>query len=102
MPEDVARSFSETQLDTIERALDAARWQTHPVDIRLSVPLFWRRLYLVLLVGPERRSRDRRAVERARRPLRTVANVIVLAALSVLAVPMVVGLVYLASRSWSG
>ena len=54
MPEGVASSFTELQLAMIERALDGGKWRDHPVDIRLSIPVLWRRCYLVILAGPER------------------------------------------------
>lgn len=45
-----------------------------PVNIRLTAPLGRRRFYLTILSGLEKRGGDRRRHERARYPLRTVAN----------------------------
>jgi hypothetical protein len=52
-----------------------AFWRRHPVDIRFSLPFFGGWFYVAILSGPERRSAERRARERHRYPLRTVANV---------------------------
>jgi hypothetical protein len=98
MPEDVFNSLTELQLAAIERALDSGRWQAHPLDIRLSLPFFWRRCYLVLLAGPERRSAERRRSERIERPLRTIGNMAVFAVFLLLLIPAAVGSFYIISR----
>ncbi len=102
MPEEVARSFTELQLAAIEHALESGKWRAHPVDVRLSVPVLWRRFYFVLLAGPERRSAERRKYERARRPVRAIADMILLALFIVLLVPAAVGSVYIISMAWTG
>ncbi len=102
MPEDVASSFTELQLAMIERALDGGKWRDHPVDIRLSIPVLWRRCYLVILAGPERRSRERRISERARRPLRSVSDKIVFAVFLLLLVPTAIGSLDLIFMAWNG
>ncbi len=53
MPEDVASSFTELQLEMLEHALAGGKWRDHPVDVRLSIPVLWRRFYFVLLAGAE-------------------------------------------------
>jgi hypothetical protein len=98
MPEDVFNSLTELQLAAIERALDSGRWQAHPLDIRLSLPFFWRRCYLVLLAGPERRSAERRRSERIERPLRTIGNMAVFAVFLLLLIPAAVGSFHIISR----
>ena len=95
MPKDAANSFTDTQLAAIERALDCGRRQIHPLNLRLSIPLLWRRFYLVLLAGPEPRSAERRRNERINRPLRAVANSVVFAIFLVLLVPATVGSAHL-------
>jgi len=49
-------------------------WMAHPVDIRVSLPLPFGRYYLTLVAGPERRSAERLAAERGRRPVATLSN----------------------------
>jgi hypothetical protein len=47
----------------------------HPVDIRLTLPLFFSRYYLTVLAGRERRSSDRLRADRRLHPLLKVGNV---------------------------
>ncbi len=57
----------------------AERWGNHhPVNIRLSIPLFTRRYYLTVIGGTEQRSTERLAEEREKHPLATTANMIFL------------------------
>ncbi len=56
---DAAESFSDAQLDAIKRAFGARGFASHRIDLRLSVPLLFTRLYLVLLIGRERRHTPR-------------------------------------------
>ncbi len=79
MPEEVASSFTELQIEMIEHTLEGGKWPDHPVDVRLSIPVLWRRFYFLLLAGPERRSAERRKYERARRPVRAIADMILVA-----------------------
>ncbi len=102
MPEEVASSFTELQIEMIEHALEGGKWPDHPVDVRLSIPVLWRRFYFVLLAGPERRSAERRKYERARRPVRAIADMILLALFFVLLVPAAVGSIHLISIAWTG
>ena len=85
-----------------EHALEGGKWPDHPVDVRLSIPVLWRRFYFVLLAGAERRSAERGKYERARRPVRGLADMILLALFFVLLVPATVGSVYLISMAWTG
>jgi hypothetical protein len=46
-----------------EAAADSAsqlRWSSHPVNIRLTIPLLFRDFYVTIVAGPERRGRERR------------------------------------------
>lgn len=56
----------------------------HPVDIRLSLPLPFRRFYLAVLAGGERRSPERLDAESRRRRLVRAANVVFIVAILVL------------------
>ena len=53
-------------------------WGHHPIDIRVSVPLPFRRYYVTLVAGPERRSPERREIERKRRPPISFRNILFL------------------------
>jgi hypothetical protein len=63
IPRDAAESFTPAQLAAIRMAFGARSWGSHALDIRKSFPLFWRRVYLVLLIGTERRTADRLRAE---------------------------------------
>ncbi len=54
-----------------------SRWESHPVNIRFTIPLLFRSYYITVLIGPERRGKERRAIERQKHPLFTPGNVIV-------------------------
>src|SRR3546814_2199452 len=67
-------------VQTAERML-AANWRPlHPVDIRLSLWLPFRRLYLTVIAGREKRDRARIAELRRRHPLRRVGNILFIGA----------------------
>jgi hypothetical protein len=56
-----------------------AGWSgAHPVNIRITLPTPWGRIFLLLLAGSERRGPVRRRVERARHPLATFGNLLVM------------------------
>lgn len=65
-----------------ERALESLflrhDMRQHTIDARLSVPVFGRRFYLVILGGAEKRRPDRLSRERQRHPLLTLGNVLFL------------------------
>lgn len=64
IPPQVEATFTPAQLEAMRQALEAqTSWQRHPIDIRLSLPWFPNRAYLVLLIGTERRHPARRAME---------------------------------------
>lgn len=54
---------------------DSTTWSSHPINIRLSVPMFHRRFYVTLVAGQERRRHERRKAERSDHPLLTAGNV---------------------------
>ena len=58
---------------------DRASWTgNHPVNIRLSIPLPFRRFYITIVAGPERRDRERLEAERFRHPLCKLGNIVFL------------------------
>lgn len=59
LPPEVATSFSPRQTQALKQALQSQAASRHPVDLRLSIPCWPRRLYLVLLIGQERRPMER-------------------------------------------
>jgi hypothetical protein len=49
---------------------------SHPINVRLSIPLFVNRYYLTIVAGRERRSPERLVAERRKHPLKTLGNVV--------------------------
>lgn len=94
IPADVAATFTAPQLDAVKRAFGARSRCAHAIDIRISVPLVFRSVYVVLLAGSERRRVTRRVLERALRPLWTAANAAAFAVFGLLAVLALAGVLY--------
>ncbi len=76
-PADVVNTFSEEQLEAIQHFLNSQYWKRHPVDIRLSIPFVFTRLYLVFIAGADQRSSSRLKEERRQTPLWTATNILV-------------------------
>ncbi len=55
----------------------------HPVNIRLSIPVFFARYYVTIVAGKERRSRERRPSEYRKHSLLKVGNVLVIVAVQI-------------------
>ncbi len=75
LPADVRSQLTPEIQTMIAIAAGDRPWRTHPVDIRLSIPLPFGPFYITLVAGRERRSPVRRAVERRERPLARAGNV---------------------------
>ena len=75
MPQGLIDTLTTEQKEAIYTAALEPSWVTHPVNIRFSVPFMSRRFYLTIVGGEEKRTPERRASERHKYPLRTVANV---------------------------
>jgi hypothetical protein len=60
MPESVAQSFSEQQLECLHHALTFKRGKVHPLDIRGSITIWDHAWYYVVLGGVDRRALSRR------------------------------------------
>lgn len=89
LPPDIADSFSREQLIAIQASLHRQR---HSVDIRLTIPFIWQKFYVVLLVGPERRSTSRLRTERKNYPVWTTANLLFITGFISLSLLFMVGL----------
>ena len=55
LPDEFHASLTPDLIRAIAEAAAPRAWATHPVDIRLSIPLPFGRYYLALVAGPERR-----------------------------------------------
>ena len=76
LPRDLWKSLTPTQRGAIAQAVTGRVWSAHPVNIRLSLPMPGRKLYITLLAGWERRRPARVRQERNDHPLRTLGNLI--------------------------
>ncbi len=81
LPQRLRESFSAEQKAALREAAVRCTWGKHPTDVRLTIPLFSKRYYVVLLAGEERRSRERIRAERRQRPLATGGNIALLVGL---------------------
>ena len=52
----------------------------YPVNLRITVPFPFRPIFLTLIIGPERRGRERRRAERVRHPINTWGNLFAIVA----------------------
>ncbi len=92
IPEDMAKTFTDGQLAAIDRALDDGTPGKKAVDVRLSIPLFRRRGFLVFLAGLERRSPERRSQDRMKHALWTFANAGAFAFILLFLIPAFMGM----------
>jgi hypothetical protein len=95
IPVEVRDTFTDQQIAAVNDAFKAG---AHSVDIRLSIPFIGGRRYLVLLMGKEKRSKERRRFERMRQSLFTAWNVFTMMVFGALIFFFTVGLVYMLIR----
>ncbi len=75
LPPWIIDTLSAEQKEALHKVVDDPSWDLPPVNIRMHLPFFKRRYYVTLVAGEEKRSFERRAHERHRYPVRTIANV---------------------------
>lgn len=81
LPQGIRDSFTEQQAEALKKAAADLRWGLHPINIRITIPTFFGRFYMVLIAGRERRNYRRRKLERLQHPLFTPANMVFIAGL---------------------
>ncbi|MBD2169261.1 hypothetical protein H6G04_33400 [Calothrix membranacea FACHB-236] len=59
IPPQTAATFTHAQLAELKRVFENRVSRNHAVDMRLSIPFFKKRFYLVLLLGREKRLKQR-------------------------------------------
>ena len=79
LPHAIRASLTPEQQQALSTFAEPAPANAHPVDLRVTVPVPCRPMFLSVLASPERRSKNRLALERRRHPLRTVGNIVFLA-----------------------
>jgi hypothetical protein len=92
---EVFKTLNLVQLEAIRQAISAnAPFRQHPIDIRIALPLFFVKFYLVFLVGQDRRS-DTRARESLRRTaVRGMIFILILYGLVALSIPLIFLMLY--------
>lgn len=74
MPAEVADGLTAEQKNAIATAFAGGAGARPPINLRLSIPLLGWRFFFAVMAGHDRRSAERRTVERARHPVRTAGN----------------------------
>ena len=67
-------SSEEASTASMDQSTSDRAWGTHPINIRVSIPLIFGRWFFTIVGGPERRHPDRRAMERRKHKLLTLGN----------------------------
>ena len=99
IPAEVAGSFDDAQLDAIKQVFGTRHWSSHAIDIRKSIPLIRRRIYVVFVAGREHRGRDRRRTEAALRSIRRFSQAAVIAAFLFMVLSSLAVLGYMGKRT---
>lgn len=73
---DVLETLTDKQIEALYNYFFARSKANHYIDFRSSIPMPGLRLYLVLLVGPERRSESRLVASRGLYPVFTPYNLL--------------------------
>ncbi len=73
-PQDASDSLGEPGIAN-RMTPSAVPWESdHPINLRLSIPLLFKRYYVTIIAGEEHRGSDRLAAERQKHPLVTRGN----------------------------
>ena len=76
----------------------------HPINLRVTLPLPFRRWYVTLVAGPERRSNERLMQEREKHPLDTLPNLMFLLSIGIVsttALLLLTAVVLIQGFGWS-
>ncbi|MEB3213133.1 MAG: hypothetical protein VKL39_17410 [Leptolyngbyaceae bacterium] len=90
LPPETLATFNAEQLAALEEAI-VQTWRNHPFDVRLTLPLFRKKIYVVIVAGLERRSSTRIRQERNAHPIWKPVNLAVIALIATSAVGLISG-----------
>ena len=79
-------------------------WGQHPLNLRVTLPLPFRRWYVTLVAGPEKRCAERLIAERGKHPLDTLPNLMFLLSIGIVTstlILFVAALVLIHGFGWS-
>lgn len=96
LPVEFVATLNPDQRRMLRESLPGQPWRRHPVDMRFTLPLFRRGVYVTLVAGMEKRNAIRRRDDRYRYPLHTLGNLAFLAALAALLYALVLTGLFLA------
>jgi hypothetical protein len=75
LPGDIRQDLSDVHRGALAEAMEKSGWRRdHTVNIRLSIPLLFTRIFVTVIAGTELREPDRRLDEKSSHPLRTFGN----------------------------
>lgn len=97
LPQEVLDSLTPDQRAALWSAAHQPSWRRYPVNIRLGLPWFGRRVFVTVVAGADRRNAERLMRERALHPLKTAGNVLFLIGLVVLLHVIAFGVIFLLS-----
>ena len=95
VPEETARTLDPRQWEGLRTALRRSAPRRHAVDVRFVLPLYFIRLYCVLILGRDRRGRVERVLGERRRRASRFAVAAVLAVVVVALASVVFVLLYM-------
>lgn len=99
---EVFSSLNLVQIQAIEQALGrSAPFKRHPIDLRLTINLYFIRFYFVFLLGRDRRSRVRQIEQKRLFKASGISLISSLYLLFCLSLPLILFLLY-AFKSWLG
>ena len=90
------------QIEAIKHAISAStRMKKHPVDCRITLPLFFMRFYFVLLAGRDRRSETRNKEDARRKKTGAMSIFFAIYVSACTCIPLFFAVFYIA-KSWLG
>ncbi len=92
---EMAESFSDEQLLAVKQAFADQVGRDHAIDLRLSLPLLFRRYYMVFIAGPERRDQSRRRRDRSNNRIAKRTNVVFMIFMLIFGFFSIIGMLYL-------
>lgn len=102
LPREVRATLTEEQLGAIRRAVYESRpGQGHAIDARITLPLFFCKLYFVFQCGRDRRSQTRQAEDQRRKKVNRTFDLILFGVLLFYVLQIVFVALYLI-KSWLG
>ena len=76
LPQLIRESLTEEQTEALRAVLVEKPWRDHALDVRISVPMPYKPFYLTLIGDPEKRSPERRMLERLKHPFLKRGNIL--------------------------